>query len=80
MVYTLYNRREETVDGLEATFATNHLAHFLLTELLLPQLKKSSDGRIIVLTSGMHKKTKVYNFDDMQVHLQYNISKYYATL
>jgi NAD(P)-dependent dehydrogenase (short-subunit alcohol dehydrogenase family) len=63
------HRREETVDGLEATFATNHLAHFLLTELLLPHIKKRSDGRIIVLTSGMHKKTKAYHFDDMQVRV-----------
>ena len=40
-------RREVTADGLEMQFAVNHLAYFLLTNLLLPQLEAGSPSRII---------------------------------
>ena len=36
--------RETTEDGFELTFATNHLGHFLLTDLLMPLLKESVDS------------------------------------
>ncbi len=41
--------------GVEAHFATNHLGHFLLTELLLERLRASSPSRVVVLGSGLHK-------------------------
>lgn len=44
-----------TEDGYETTFAVNHLAHFLLTTLLLELLKKSDDGRIINVSSIAHQ-------------------------
>ena len=47
-------RRETTVDGREATFAVNHLAYFLLTELLLPRLKESAPARIVSVASDAH--------------------------
>ncbi|KAG8430036.1 hypothetical protein GDO86_018622, partial [Hymenochirus boettgeri] len=44
-----------TPDGLEATFATNHLGPFLLTNLLLGLLKVSSPSRIVFVASFVHK-------------------------
>lgn len=46
-----------TEDGIETTFAVNHLAPFLLTHLLLPQLSKSLDGRVITISSDSHYHT-----------------------
>ena len=68
-------KRIQTVDGLEATFATNHLGHFLLTNLLLDLLKKSAPSRIINLTSSAHRGTEM-NFDDLQGEKKY--SGYFA--
>lgn len=56
--------RRESKDGIENIFATNHLAPFLKTNLLLETLKKSRPSRIINLTSGLHYGT--INFDDIE--------------
>ena len=48
------NKKLTTVDGIECTFAVNHLAPFLLTSLLSDMLFKSSSGRIINTSSGIH--------------------------
>ncbi|OLE91205.1 MAG: short-chain dehydrogenase [Crenarchaeota archaeon 13_1_20CM_2_51_8] len=58
-------RRTTTVDGLESTFATNHLGPFLLTNLLLDLLKASAPSRIVNVTSDAHNGAKV-NFEDLQ--------------
>ncbi|VDO41402.1 unnamed protein product [Brugia timori] len=50
-----YPKFELTEDGHEMTWQTNYLGHFLLTELLLPLIKKSSNGRIINVSSSLHK-------------------------
>lgn len=57
------SRRVETPDGLELMFATNHLAPFLLTNLLLPSLRASGAGR--VLTVSAPASTRL-DFDDLQ--------------
>lgn len=49
----LYAERWKTADGIEATFAVNHLTPLLLTRLLLPMLKASGPARIINVTGGM---------------------------
>jgi NAD(P)-dependent dehydrogenase (short-subunit alcohol dehydrogenase family) len=49
-----FNRREQTADGYELTWATNHLAPFLLTELLLPLLVRARAGRIVNLTTEVY--------------------------
>lgn len=46
-----------TEDGIETTFAVNHLAPFLLTHLLLPLLSQSSSGRVITVSSDSHYRT-----------------------
>lgn len=66
-------KREETEDGLEKTFATNYLSHFLLTHLLLDTLKASAPARIINVASK-HGGLKI-NFDDLQTKEQYSFMK-----
>lgn len=57
--------RHPTVDGLERTFAVNHLAPFLLTALLLGRLKASAPARIVTVSSGAHATGRI-DFDDLQ--------------
>jgi NAD(P)-dependent dehydrogenase (short-subunit alcohol dehydrogenase family) len=59
----LFNHRTETVDGLEMTFALNHMAYFVVTNLLLPRL--ASGARIVSVASGAHRGAKL-DFDDLQ--------------
>jgi len=56
-------KRTTTPDGLEAMFATNHLGHFLLTNLLLDALKASPQARVINIAAPSSVKL---NFDDLQ--------------
>ena len=51
---TAFSRRQQSVDGLELTWATNHLAPFLLTELLLPRLVAAPAGRIVNVVSEFY--------------------------
>jgi NAD(P)-dependent dehydrogenase (short-subunit alcohol dehydrogenase family) len=44
-----------TAEGFESTFGTNHLGHFLLTHLLVPDLVAAAPSRVVVVSSGMHK-------------------------
>jgi NAD(P)-dependent dehydrogenase (short-subunit alcohol dehydrogenase family) len=74
----LFNRREETVDGYEMTFALNHLSYFLLTNLLLDVLKTSAPARIVNVSSDAHRSAKL-NFDDLHTRQSYEIgSKAYG--
>lgn len=70
-------RREVTGDGLELQFAVNHLAYFLLTNLLLPQLKAGSPSRIINVSSGAHTHATI-DFDDLQSQRSYQPKSVYA--
>ena len=65
-----------TEDGLETQFALNHLAPFLLTELLLDSLKKSGSARIINISSNAHQTASI-NFDDLQSEQTYKPKEVY---
>jgi NAD(P)-dependent dehydrogenase (short-subunit alcohol dehydrogenase family) len=64
-VGAVFMHRQTTADGLEMTFALNHLAPFLLTHLLLPALHASPSARIINVTSEAHRGHHL-NLDDLQ--------------
>jgi NAD(P)-dependent dehydrogenase (short-subunit alcohol dehydrogenase family) len=59
--------RQESVDGIEMTFALNHLAYFLLTDLLLEMIVASAPARIINVSSGSHLRATL-DFDDLRRH------------
>lgn len=61
----MFAQRALTVDGIERTWALNHLAPFLLTNLLLDRLKASAPARIITTSSDAHKG-KLIPFDDLR--------------
>jgi len=60
----IYARRRMTADGVELTWAVNHLAPFLLTALLLDRLKASHPARIVTTSSGAHQGARI-PFDDL---------------
>lgn len=68
----IFARRQSTVDGYERTFALNHLAYFLLTNLLLDILKASAPSRIVNVSSRSHEGGTIH-FDDLQGERSYGI-------
>jgi len=69
-------RRHLTADGLEYTFALNHLAPFLLTNLLLDQLTASAPARIVTVSSGAQALGQI-NFGDLQGERAYSGQRAY---
>ncbi len=66
----VFSRRQLTQDGFENTLAVNYLAPFLLTNRLLPLLRKSAPSRVVNLTSGLHSRGRV-DLDDLQSEKHY---------
>ena len=58
-VGAIFTRRRESADGIEMTFALNHLGYFLLTGLLLESLKASPSGRIVNVASQAHRSGRM---------------------
>lgn len=71
-----WNTRHVTDDGLERTFAINHLAPFLLTSLLLDRLRTSSDGRVVTVSSNAQGMGRI-DFDDLQGEHDYSGARAY---
>jgi NAD(P)-dependent dehydrogenase (short-subunit alcohol dehydrogenase family) len=71
-------RREVTVDGYERTFATNHLAYFLLTNLLLPELAKGTKARVVNVASAAHRRGGPLDFGDLMAERGYDMWKQYG--
>ncbi|QKY68678.1 SDR family oxidoreductase [Lentibacillus sp. CBA3610] len=70
-------KRETTSDGFESMIGVNHLGHFLLTNLLLKQLKNAEQGRIVTVFSGAHKAGKIH-FNDPHLTKKFNVVKGYS--
>jgi len=70
-----FMKRQFSVDGIEMTFALNHLASFLLTNLLLDTIKASAPARIINVSSNAHTSGKI-DFDNLQGELNYSPRAY----
>jgi retinol dehydrogenase-14 len=71
-----WNTRHVTADGLEHTFALNHLAPFLLTNLLLDRLKDSAPARVVTVSSHAHTGGRI-DFDDLQGERSYSGARAY---
>ncbi|HEX9013221.1 MAG TPA: SDR family oxidoreductase [Anaerolineaceae bacterium] len=72
----VFSSRQVSADGHEMTFALNHLAYFLLTNLLLERLQASAPARIVNVASAAHSFGKL-DFDDLEVH-HYTMGGYNA--
>jgi len=73
------SERTETVDGFEATFATNHLGPFLLTRLLTDRLVASSPSRVVNVASTAHRGARRgLDFDDLQSTRNYRGMQAYS--
>ncbi len=73
-----FMKRHTSVDGLEMTFALNHLSYFLLTNLLLDLIKKSDKARIVNVSSAAHFSGHV-DFSNLQFENGYNPMNVYGT-
>lgn len=67
----LFYSRIESEDGIEKTFALNHLSYFILSNLLLKHKIIKNGGRIINVASGAHRGVDI-NFDDIEMVTNYN--------
>lgn len=73
----VYSERLTTLDGIEMTFAVDHLAYFLLTSLLLDRLKASASARIVNVASDAHKNASI-DFTDLMGERRYRAFRAYG--
>jgi NAD(P)-dependent dehydrogenase (short-subunit alcohol dehydrogenase family) len=71
----IFDHREETVDGLEKTFAVDHMAYFVITEMLRPNLERGA--RIVSTASAVHQIGRL-DFDDLQLTRGYSAMRAYG--
>ena len=73
----LFNKRTETPDGLEKTFALNHMSYFTITALLLDKLKATPGARIVSVASAAHRGAAI-DFGDLQSQRSYSGFRVYS--
>jgi NAD(P)-dependent dehydrogenase (short-subunit alcohol dehydrogenase family) len=73
----MFGSRQLTGDGLEYTFALNHMAYFVVTEGLRVRLQASAPARIINTSSGAHRGARL-DFDDLQLVKDFSAMKAYS--
>lgn len=74
----VFGQRGFTVDGIERTFALNHLAPFLLTQLLFDHVRAAGHGRVIIVSSEIHSGK--LDFENLQAEKRYNfLTAYYRS-
>lgn len=75
----LFSTRRESADGIEMTFALNHLAYFALTSFLLDTLRASAPARVVNVASDAHRMARPgLDFDDLQGRKRYSGMQAYA--
>jgi len=74
----LFSERQVTADGLEMTFALNHMAYFVVTQGLLPRLAGTPGARIVSTSSDAHQYGQIC-FDDLQSKNSYRGMRAYGT-
>ena len=74
----MFTSRHVTPDGLERTFALNHLAPFLLTNLLLDRLRESAPARVVTTASDAHQ-SGLLDLDDLQSENSFRAMRTYGT-
>jgi NAD(P)-dependent dehydrogenase (short-subunit alcohol dehydrogenase family) len=67
----LFNIRQVTPEGLELTFALNHMSYFLMTRGLRERLLASAPARVVNTASGAHRRVGALDFDDLQMERGY---------
>jgi retinol dehydrogenase-12 len=67
----MFGRRQLSTDGIEMTFALNHLAYFSLTTLLMPRLRAAERARIVNVASDAHFGIEL-DFEDLQTERRYS--------
>ena len=72
-----WDTRHVTIDGLERTFAVNHLAPFLLTNLLRDRLECSAPARVVTVASNAHATGRI-DFDNLQGERSYSGGRAYS--
>lgn len=72
-----WNSRHVSANGLERTFALNHLAAFLLTNLLLDRLRRSAPARVVTVSSNAQATGRI-DFDDLQGERDYSGARAYS--
>jgi NAD(P)-dependent dehydrogenase (short-subunit alcohol dehydrogenase family) len=72
-----YSERKLSADGLEMTFALNHMSYFLLTNLLLPTLKATANARVVSVSSAAHFQGKL-DFANLQGEQKFSGWKAYG--
>jgi NAD(P)-dependent dehydrogenase (short-subunit alcohol dehydrogenase family) len=70
--------QSKTAEGFELQFGVNFLAHYTLTGLLYPLLKRSHDARVVTLSSGAYKNAGAIDYENLRIEKFYDPIKAYA--